>query len=416
MDRRLSELEKLALTQVDGQTTLRIEGAGNGIETPVPSVRLSQLQRDSFTLVDGQVAVRVTGTTSGGGGSCTVESSVSVESLNWKNGTSLLGSSINFSQDNTGFQVKYKAGSGNIIALCENMLVTPLPTTSGAMGDLSISTLTLDGVSIAADVTSSFSNGVLTVDYDTKIPNPNFSTNTTFTIVASLLLGTMVVPPITSILTYLGPRETLSISTPNRLFDTTYTTASISRSFPSGAQTSIDETTFGGVAQTAGATSITFTALDRNATVAQRTLSEKVTYTNGTDSTATVQLTTTTILNPIIQFPVYLGNEDTMATPSASSVNNYQKVGTFTSAPGDQQFMWDDPMNNDLENKVFAIRTTFFSGTILFKANQMATLTNEQTVFANVNIGDISTATENYSLYRAAANQPGAASIYVDFV
>ena len=151
--------------------------------------------------------------------------------------------------------------------------------------------------------------------------------------------------------------------------------------------------------------------------MAQRTLSEKVTYTNPTKSPEeTLQITTTTILMPVIQFPVYLGNESSMATPTATRVNTYQKSGTFTSFPGDQSFTWSDPLDDSLSNKVFAIRTTFFSGEIHFQENAMSTLFNDQVPFANVNIGDISTATENYSLYRAAADQPGGVTYYVDFV
>ena len=418
MNRRLSELEKDSLTQVDGQTTLRIEGAGNGIETPVPSVRLSQLQRDAFTLVDGQVAVRVTGTT--GGGSCTVESGVAVTSANWKNGTNLLGNSISFTQANTGFRTTYQAGAGDIVALCGNTLVTPIPTTSGAMGDLSLDSITLNGTDITSDVTAVLgTDGVLTLDYDMRIVNPDLVGNNPFTIVANLLLGETVVPALTSIITYLGPNPTISISRADLLFDATYTTATISRTDGAGAPTSIDETIFGGVTQTAGATNITFTALNRGSSVASRTLTEKRTYTNASPADPmtpeTLQLTVTAVLSPIFQFPIYLGSEETMTTPTASAVNSYQKVGLFTSAPGDQQIMWDDPMDDTLQNKVFAIRTSFFSGTILFKADEMSTLSNQQTPFANVNIGDIPTTLENYSLYRAAADQPGSASIYVDF-
>ena len=62
--KRLSELERAAHTEVDGETALRVESV-SGTETAVPNVRLSELQKDSFVEVDGKIAVRVTG--DGGG-------------------------------------------------------------------------------------------------------------------------------------------------------------------------------------------------------------------------------------------------------------------------------------------------------------------------------------------------------------
>ena len=358
----------------------------------------------------------------GGSGSCTVESSVAIQSTNWKLGTTILGNSISFTQDNSGFRIIYKAGSGSIVALCGNTLSMPIPTVTTAVGDLSVTSITLDGTDITTSITTELTGDTLTVNYDTRIPNPNINQTNTFTIVANLKLGEDTVNPLTSTLTYVGPNPTLGITRNPLLFDVTYTSASISRSDINGANTSIDETIFGGVTQTAGATNITFSALNIGASVADRTLTEKRTYTNASstsDPKETRQIDLSALLEPTFQYPVYLLSASKITGFTTAEVNASQKSGLFTSAPGDQDFTWNDPSDNSLTTKVLFVRNSFRSETIMVFAyddNDMRSPIGATVPLAGtVAVGNIAGQTETYSFYIIATGQPGGIKYHVDF-
>ena len=77
------------------------------------------------------------------------------------------------------------------------------------MGTLSLDTMTLNGVDITSEVTTSLNDEVLTVNYDTPIENPNLSSDNLFTVVGNLQIGETTVPPLTSVLTYRGPSRKL---------------------------------------------------------------------------------------------------------------------------------------------------------------------------------------------------------------
>ena len=418
MDRRLSELEKDALTKVDGLTTLRIEGAGTGTETPVPSVRLSQLQREAFTVVDGNVAVRVTGTTNGGGGSCTIETQVDTTAFGWD---SSKNSNLNFSVDNTGFEWELELGQTDIVALCENTLVTPLPTTTDGIGSLTVDSITLAGTDITSDVTVDTSVAdTIKITYNTQILNPNLTQNNTFDVKLNLLLGTVEVPEITQTLTYLEPQYNLSVSRANVNFNIVYGSATAARSFPRGNPTSIVSSTINSTAQTVPdptdtTSTLSFPNLNRFANNTERTLTEIATFTNITDNTTT-NITKTALLTVTFQFPVYLGSVTETTGLNTADVNDttlFTTTGTFTSQPGSMNFTW--PANTN-PIKVFGISDSFFSGMINFKANSSSVVGNVQSSFAKVSTGVNSTQRADYNYYEAQDGQPGAVTLFVEFL
>ena len=414
MDLRLSELEKRAFTEIDGQTTLRIEGAGDGTETPVPSVRLSQLQRDAFTLVDGQVAVRVTGTTGGGGGSCTIRTQLDTTLFGWDNSGN---PNINFSVDNTGFQWDLELGQTDIIALCDNMLVTPLPTTTGGMGDLTVSSILLDDVNITGDVTVDTTTAdTIKLNYNTKIINPNLTGDNNFTVKLNLLLGTTAVPEITRTLTYLRPQYNLSVSRANVNYNLVYGSATATRSFPRGAPTAFISTRINNQTQTIpGETNLTFPNLNRFASATERTLTDVATFTNATNNTTT-NITQTALLTVTFEFPVYLGSVTTTSGLNTADVNNtalFSQIGTFTSRPGSMNFTW--PTNSN-PIKIFGIANDFFNGMINFKANSSSVVGNVQSPFIQISTGVNSAQRADYNYYEAQDGQPGGVTLFVEFL
>ena len=417
MNRRLSELEKDALTQIDGLTTLRIEGAGSGTETPVPSVRLSQLQRDAFTLVDGQVAVRVTGTTNGGGGSCTLETDVGTTSFGWDNSGS---TTRNFSVDNTGFQWDLALGDTRIIALCENMLVTPLPTTTSGAGTLEVDTITLDGTDIksltSVDTTTT---NTIKLNYNTTIVMPNLTADHTFTVKLNLILKQedeedVVIPEFTRTLTYLQPSYQIILTEPTLNFSQNYISVGVSRIFSRGAPTSFVSTMIGTTNQTAGTTTLSSFTYNINTSLSDRTMTEVARFTNATDS-STTDITQTAVINPLFQFPIYLGSVATTTGLNTSIVNTFTQTGTFTSAPGSQNFSWPDGgVGNGV--KVFGILKSFHDTEINFKANSSSVIGNLQTPFATILTGANTLERQQYSYYEAQDGQEGAVTLFVEFI
>ena len=407
---RLSELERAAFLTVAGEDVMAVAEV-TGTEGPAPNVRLSELQRGAFTTIDGQVAVRTMNFGGGSGdGSCTLETSVQTQSFGWDDTSS---NSRNFNVDNTGFEWNLGLGETSIIALCENVLVTPLPTTTGGMGDLTVSSITLNGTDILADIVETPGTNTLKIEYPIQIINPNLTGNNTFEVKLNLLLGETVVPELTQTLTYNAPAFNLSISTSNLNFNNTYNTATVNRTFSRGNPTAFVSTVLGGTALTAGANNLTFTPLDINSSQAERTLVDTVTFTNVTDS-STLNVARSAILNPTFQFPIYLGSVDTTVGLDTNTVNTFTQVlTTATSRPGSQNFSWP---NETGAIKVFGIANNFFSGQINFKANSSSVIGNLQDSFAQIDTGSEATRTASYNYYEAQDGQPGAVTLFVEFV
>ena len=421
MDLRLSELEKRAFTEIDGEITLRIAEAGDGPQTPVPSVRLSQLQRDAFTMVDGEVAVRVSGDV--GGGSCTLETNLSDTLFGWDNSGSV---NRNFNIDNTGFQWNLQLTDTKIIALCENTLVTPLPTTTSGMGTLSIDTITLAGTDIksltSVDTTTA---NTIKLNYDTRIVNPNVTSTNTFEIKLNLVLTSddgeaTAIPELTRTLIYLPLIFNLAASTPNFNFDTIFNTGTATQSFPRGLPSEITQVRINNTNQTLPAVTDTsyalaFPSLNRFSSNTERTLSVTASFINATNSAIT-PVTQTTIMPITIEFPIYLGSVTTTAGLNTNDVNDtslFTVVGTFTSRPGSMNFTW--PANSN-PIKVFGIADEFFNGMINFKANSSSVVGNVQSSFARISTGVSITQRANYNYYEAQDGQPGGVTLFVEFL
>ena len=418
MDRRLSELEKAAFETIDGEITLHTAPATpGGLETPVPCVRLSQLQKDAFTMIDGQVAVRITTKASGGFGGCTTVTEIDDTLFGWDD-TGL--TTRNFSVDNTGFQWDLALGTTTIVALCNNTLVTPLPTTTDGMGILEVDTITLDNVDIksATSVDTTTAN-TIKLNYDTRIILPSLTQDHTFTVKLNLILkeegqDDVIIPEFTRTLTYLQPSYQIILAEPTLNFSQNYISVNVSRVFSRGAPTSFVSTMIGTTNQTPGTSILSSFTYNINTSLSDRTMTEVARFTNATDS-STADITQTAVIMPLFQFPIYLGSVATTTGLTTSIVNTFTQVGTFTSRPGSQNFSWPDGgATNGV--KVFGILKSFHDGEINFKANSSSVVGNIQSPFATILTGANTLERQQYDYYEAQDGQPGAVTLFVEFL
>ena len=369
---------------------------------------------------------------SGGGGDvCQVAVNIQTVTTNWRNGTTNLGSGIGWNQPNTGFEWVIRLTNARITQLCNNVLSGGgIPINFSAAGSLLLTGLSINAVDRLSSSTGTPSGNQITITYDTTrmditvppIVNPNLTQDNSFTIIGEITLSGApvkdgLVDPST-ILRYLAPTGTLSIFTNPVRFDETYNSATIGRTF-NAPPTSTTSTTFPNATIAAGATNITFPALNRTATVANRTLTEVTSYTNATDGTDTRSITRTAILTPAITFPVYLGSVISVAGITAAEVETFVTAPVRPSSVDNQlpnQFSWDDPSDDSKDIKVLLIRTGFSNGRTLFvKATQSSPSGAEVTRSSILAVGKISTDRENYDVYAVIRGQPGAASVYVEY-
>ena len=351
---------------------------------------------------------------------CELSDSVTTTSRTFTSGSTDLGNVINFNQDNDGFTWVLTQAAQTITALCNNTLVTPLATTTSSTGTLTLSSITLNSVDITSQVTFGFTNNIVTINSATQIVNSNLTADNTFTLIVTLARNGTAITPITTTLQYLQPTvNTFAITTPNLDFNSSYTTATITRVFSRGNPTTINNTVFGGVAQTNGAANITFTALNRTATAAQRLLTETQIFTNATNSGDIRSFNSMATLSPTFTFPAYLASV-TVAQRAAltqATMNAAQTSGAFTSIPTDQNFSWVDVGDATRNIKIFAIPRTFTSGGMInFRVNESDPLGNLQSPFMQLDLGTITGGMETYDIYEAQTGQPGAITLFVDFI
>ena len=357
----------------------------------------------------------------GGGtvsGSCTVEAIVNTTSFGWDDSGS---SDRNFSVDNTGFQWDLTLGQSRIIALCENLLLNPLPVATTGRGILEVSTITLDGTDIksatSVDITT---ENTIKLNYNTRIAMPNLNQDQTFTIRLGLILkqegaDDVIVPEITRTLTYFRPSYEITLSRPTLNFSQNYITASVTRVFSRGAPATFVSTMIGTINQTPGTPTLSSFTYNINTSLADRTMTEVASFINVSNGGVSEDITQTAVIEPIFEFPVYLGSVETTTGLNTTIVNMFTQVGTFTSAPGSQNFSWTtDLAARDI--KVFGILKTFHDGEINFKANSSSVVGNIQSPFATIATGANTLERQEYVYYEAQEGQPGAVTLFVEFL
>ena len=434
MDRRLSELEKAAFETIDGEITLHtVPATPGGFEEPVPCVRLSQLQKDAFTMIDGQVAVRITTKASGGFGGCTTVTEIDDTLFGWDD-TGL--TNRNFSVNNTGFQWDLALGATTIVALCNNTLVTPLPTTTPGMGTLEVDTITLDGNDIksatSVDITTA---NTIKLNYNTTIAMPDLETDHNFVVRLNLILkeegqDDVIIPELTQTLTYLQPLYVVTLSQPFENFTQSYISVNVTRTFERGGPTSFAETSIGPHPQTAGTPILSSFNYNINTVFADRTMKEEANFINVSNNGAIekIALKPDPVIMPRFQFPIYLGSVTTTAGLNTTIVNTFFQEGTFTndSPPTSRNFTWPPLPANSI--KIFGIvkqamtDTTGFdtrnfpNGPINFKANSSSVIGNLQTDFATISTGANFLERKDYIFYEAQEGQPGEVTLFVEFL
>ena len=352
-----------------------------------------------------------------GGGTCTIEASVNDTLFGWDDSGS---SDRNFNVDNTGFQWDLALGGSSIIALCNNLLTTPLPTATTGAGILEVSTITLDGMDIksatSVDITT---ENTIKLNYNTRIVMPNLDEDRTFTVRLSLILkqegeDDVIVPELTRTLTYFRPSYQIILAEPTLNFSQNYISVNVSRVFSRGAPTSFISTMIGTTNQTPGTSILSSFTYNINTSLSDRTMTEVARFTNATDS-STTDITQTAIINPLFQFPIYLGSVATTTGLNTSIVNTFTQVGTFTSRPGSQNFSWPDGGATNAV-KVFGILKSFHDGEINFKANSSSVIGNLQSPFATILTGANTLERQQYDYYEAQDGQPGAVTLFVEFL
>ena len=334
-----------------------------------------------------------------------------------------------FNATNTGFTWVVSKTELMIDFECNGIAVGPFSPKSGNTldGDISLTALTLDGTDIFPSIAQSYDSGTeqLTITYSTPIPYADINNNQTNNIAGTFTIGTVAGLTQSTTLSYQTPLFTNSIARANVDFNQTYTTAVVTHTFSRGTATAITASTFGGVATGLGTASatITFTALNRQATAAERLLSETASFTNASNNSDILTISSSATLNPTFTFPAYLGSVTPAqrAALTATIVNNtaiFNRSGAFTSRPAsDSSFTWSDISDDTANVKIFALPRAFTNGgTIRFKTVSGSTLGNDVAPFMQISIGDISGGEENYDFYEAQTGQPGAVTLFVEFV
>ena len=288
------------------------------------------------------------------------------------------------------------------------------------MGILEVDTITLDNVDIksATSVDTTTAN-TIKLNYDTRIILPNLTQDHTFTVKLNLILkeegeDDVIIPEFTRTLTYLQPSYLITLSQPMENFSQNYTSVSVTRTFSRGAPTSFVSTRIGTTNQTPGTSILSSFTYNINTSLSDRTMTEVARFTNATDS-STADITQTAVIMPLFQFPVYLGSVATTTGLTTSIVNTFTQVGTFTSRPGSQNFSWPDGgATNGV--KVFGILKSFHDGEINFKANSSSVVGNIQSPFATILTGANTLERQQYDYYEAQDGQPGAVTLFVEFL
>ena len=371
----------------------------------------------------------------GGGtvsGSCTVEAIVNTTSFGWDDSGS---SDRNFSVDNTGFQWDLTLGQSRIIALCENLLLNPLPVATTGRGILEVSTITLDGMDIksatSVDITT---ENTIKLNYNTRIVMPNLNQDHTFTVRLNLILkqegeDDVIVPEMTMTLTYFQPSYVIELSQPSINFNGTYVSIAVTRTFDRGAPDPVDpffSTMIGTTTQTPGTPTLSFSAYNINTAAALLIMSETANFINVSNNGVIekIPVNPKPSIMPIFQFPIYLGSVSTIEGLDTTIVNTFTqdaKIFTNEFPPTSQNFSWPDGgAANGI--KIFGIAkqdvnsTNFPNGEINFKANSSSVVGNVQSSFETILTGANTLERKDYLYYEAQEGQPGAVTLFVEFL
>ena len=381
-------------------------------------------------------------------GSCTVDHNVSTFSINWNNADGSISASPdrNWNMANDGATWTISGTGSEIIALCDNELLVPLALKNTSVPPLELVSASLtDPTGAAINITNdlvpnSSPAHPLVLDYPVVIVNTDVSTNNTWTFTGQFLDpdNEETFSGIIGRIMYLAPTAELSttITAPrlSPIFDEQYTAANIIRTFNNGDPTSFTSVTFGGnvIFPTSDPSDPVPTTLsfifNRGTSTADKLLEEVTSYTNATNSADVTTLTRSTSVEPAnFTFPFYLGSvtttdgfDNTAATAIVTQGGTVDGSGNpLTTFPA--QFAWPDISNSMARTKIFGIRTSELPGDpatalLRFKASERDGLGVENTRFTNLSIGRIAGTEEDYSFFIAQTGQPGATSLYVEFV
>ena len=370
--------------------------------------------------------------------SCTIDHNFFTAEIVWNNDDGSTSSQERlWSQTNGGMTWTISSPGADIVELCNNELVTPLPIKEVIPPKIEFTSATRtnpDGsvTIVTNDFDPSTPNYPLTLTYPVSLVNPNLTDDNTYTFTGSFI-DTETEELVTGVMgsiTYLAPQASLSVTIAPTLFDVQYVMATITRIFETGAPTSTISTTLGGTSIPITDT-ITF-AFDRATTESERQLVEITSYTNAAPADPAnpdiIQLTRSADVYPEFLFPFYLGSVTTTngfdkaaANAIVAQSDSAGNTGTVVSSIPNT-FVWPDIENNAANIKIFGIRTADLPNGVntelRFKANPASGFGIENRRFTNLSIGriDKTNALEDYSFFIAQMGQPGTTSLYVEVV
>ena len=331
-----------------------------------------------------------------------------------------------FNQTNTGFVWIVSKSDIEVDLVCPSTTTLgPFAPKGGGtlIGDISLTAITLDGSDILSSITQSYNSTSeqLTITYTTPIPYSNIQLDQISAIVGTFTIGNTAGLSRSTSLLYETPEFFNSISRTNVDFNLPYTTASVFHNFAKGTATAVSSSTFGGTATGigVGSATINFTALNRLATTADRTLIETMSFTNASDATDIKTISSTAILSPTFFFPVYLGNVTTTEATALTAgllntSNRFVRSGTFTSTPFDQTYTWADTGDATRTERVFAVATRFTNGGSITVRAMAGGFPSTVTRTIQLALGTISGNTENYDIYIVQSGAPGSGSLFIE--